>query len=441
MTLRLNRGIPLCATFVIAAASQAQTATEKPKLLNLAQAIKIAISQQPDLAAAKAQELAARALHQQAQAAYWPSLSLDFSTNDSYSNTLPNSSTTIQGTSATRQADVILSYNIMDSGQRVATEQNARATSKAYQFNTANQRLVTISNAATYYYEALKQTELVKVQEATVERTKATYEMTADQAKEGISAQKDILQAQADYETAKVTLLTAQNTRNVAYAQLKQALGISTEIELSLEDVNSSNPAFAQSTSSLTELIKSGFTNRPDVLQAQQTVEALKASVRLAKAKNSLTISVDSNLSAVFLQNQSNTRAISISASLPLFNGGANTSAIKQAEMNAKAAEAQLASARLTAKLEIETAYRTLENAKASVPAALTALTAAEINYKSASESRKEGIGTVVDVITAQAQLVQAQTNYVQALYTLYTADVSLQKSIGNAESLLGDNI
>jgi len=69
---------------------------------------------------------------------------------------------------------------------------------------------------------------------------------------------------------------------------------------------------------------------------------------------------------------------------------------------------------------------------------ALSAQQAAQVNFDAATESRREGIGTVLDVITAQNQLVQSQTNYVQALYTLYTADVALLRAIGHTDAITG---
>jgi len=45
--------------------------------------------------------------------------------------------------------------------------------------------------------------------------------------------------------------------------------------------------------------------------------------------------------------------------------------------------------------------------------------------------SRKEGIGTVLDVTMAQATLTQAQSQYVSAVYNFYIADAQLQRAIG----------
>jgi TolA-binding protein len=86
--------------------------------------------------------------------------------------------------------------------------------------------------------------------------------------------------------------------------------------------------------------------------------------------------------------------------------------------------------------VQIEQSFRSLALARASLPAALAAQQAAQINYEAALESRREGIGSIVDVITAQTLLVQAQTSYVQAIYTFYGADAALARAIGQAERI-----
>ncbi len=49
--------------------------------------------------------------------------------------------------------------------------------------------------------------------------------------------------------------------------------------------------------------------------------------------------------------------------------------------------------------------------------------------------SRKEGIGTVLDITTAQATLTQAQSQYVSAVYNFYIADAQLQKALGRNDA------
>ena len=97
----------------------------------------------------------------------------------------------------------------------------------------------------------------------------------------------------------------------------------------------------------------------------------------------------------------------------------------------------QLESLRQQVAVNVEQTYRQVALARASVPAAEAAQQAAQINFEAATESRREGVGDIIDVITAQTLLVQAQTNFVQAVYDFYVADAQLARAVGQAERLL----
>ena len=127
--------------------------------------------------------------------------------------------------------------------------------------------------------------------------------------------------------------------------------------------------------------------------------------------------------------------------SYPLFDGGNVRSQVRGSEANKRVAEAQLESQRQQVSVDVEQNWRSLQLARASLPAAEAAQRAAQINYDAAIAARREGVGNITDVITAQTSLVQAQTNYVQAIYNFYTADAQLAKAVGLADRISGEPI
>lgn len=408
--------------------------------LSLKEAVNFALKNQPDLASAAAQATAADQRHVQARAKNWPSLSANFSANDSSNTLFSSSSGGSAGTTVNseRQADLILAYKLMDSGQRRATERRTEAGRLAALYSAESQRQATIANAVTAYFELLRLTELVKVQESSVMRSLATLQLTTARVEIGKQARKDIYQAQADYESEKVNLIGAKNNASFASAQLKQALGLNDDLELEV-----SEPAEFLTwadTKSLSSLVKDAFLTRPDVLRAIQNVEESRASLRLVKANNGLNLDVSANLTSVFSQDRYSRREFALNLSLPLFDGGASRAAIKEAEASLTSAESLAESARISARVDVESSYRTFQASKAAVPAARTAHEAAQTNFEVASFSLKEGVGTVVEVITAQSLLVKAQTNYVQAIYSVYTSDVALRRSLGKANEFIEVN-
>ncbi|MES2464614.1 MAG: TolC family protein [Armatimonadota bacterium] len=386
-----------------------------------------------------------------------------------------------------KQADISASVRLFDNS-REFTNRQARQNLRATTYGTLDTRQSVIADVANGYFQALQNEALVRVAESQVERARNTLAVVTAQVEVGVAARKDTLQAQADYQNAQVSLLQAQNNTQIAQAQLRNSIGIignsvgnltgtgsgigtGTRLPLAevpaptadtplTADITAVAPAAAASVAapsqggsaivqerpslSLTgdggaaigQLLTVAYQTRPDVLQAQQSLEATKTSVRLRQVNAGVQLSADVGGGYQIVPTAGNNRQVNISASYPLFDGGLVRSQVREAQAGVRSSEAQLESLKQQVAVEIEQSFRSLALARASLPAAFAAQQAAQINYEAALESRREGIGSIVDVITAQTSLVQAQTNYVQAIYTFYGADAALARAIGQAERI-----
>jgi outer membrane protein len=384
-----------------------------------------------------------------------------------------------------KQADISASVRIYDNTREFSNRQ-ARQNLRATIYGTFDTRQAVIANVANSYFQALQNEALVRVAESQVARTRNTLEVVQAQVEVGVAARKDTFQAEADYQNAQVSLLQAQNNTQIAQAQLRNAIGIigtnassasggsignGTRLPLAevpaptsntplTVDITAAAPAAAASVAapsqggspiaqerpslSLTgdggaaigQLLTVAYTTRPDVLQAQQSLEATKTSVRLRQVNAGLQFSADLGAGYQVIPTAGNNRQINVSATYPLFDGGLVRSQVREAQAGVRSSEAQLETLKQQIAVDIEQSFRSLALARASLPAALAAQQAAQINYDAALESRREGVGSIVEVITAQTALVQAQTNYVQAIYTFYGADAALARAIGQAERI-----
>ena len=95
----------------------------------------------------------------------------------------------------------------------------------------------------------------------------------------------------------------------------------------------------------------------------------------------------------------------------------------------------QLEQVRQQVRLDVEQAYNTRATNQLAAGLAQAAVTAAQVNYDAAVAARQEGIGTVLDITTAQATLTQAESQYVTAVYNFYIADAQLQRALGQNDT------
>ena len=457
------------------AAPSAPSPSALPSPLTLADALRLALALQPDLAASAAERQAAQERLRQANARFLPTVTPQFTYFNNYTYVggrrfgtgadggqvaLPQSAT-----QEARDGDVSLRYQLFDSGRRGLAARQARAGLRASTFGEQDVRQFVIAAVADAYFAALRNAALVRVSEAQVARAENTLAVIRAQVEAGAAARKDTLQAEADLANARVQLLQARNNADLAQAQLKNAIGVVGGQRLALADVPAPAPD-APATATLAPGEGEGaatppqappapgagadpaggdidaFTAlalraRPDVAQAQQGVEIDRAGVGLSRIEAGVLVTSDAALGYQFSPDRGNNREISAQVSYPLFDAGLSRARVRESQAAVRGSEARVESLRQQVAVEVEQAYRLLAEARARIPAAEAAQRAAQVNYEAAIESRREGLGTIVDVITAQTQLAEAQSAFVQAVYDFYQGDARLARAVGQADRLL----
>jgi len=457
--MKQNILITVTAAAVCAAPAAAQN--QAPPL-TLSRAIAVALERQPTLAAATANRQAGEARANQAKARYLPTVTPTYQiqalTNTGTINQiLPGG--IVQPVTQTRsstiyQEDLAATYRLFDAGTRDLNARQARQNLRGLTFAEENARQTVIGNVADAYYNALRNDALVKVSEAQVERAKNTFELIKAQIAAGLTAEKDVLQPEADYLNAQVSLLQAQNNAEIARTQLRNAMGITDPLAFTLNDVAAPKPdapmtatvdgvaITTPSDQALPRLVAKAIDERPDIAQGYANIESNGTTVRLSKIAAGAQYSLDATARYQFdakrdpLSSIGNNRLINLNVTYPLFDGNNARQGVRAAEAQQRATTAQVENQKQGVVLEVEQAWRNLQQSRAAVPASAAAQNAAQTAYEKAVESKKEGVGSIVEIITAQTQLVQAQTNYVQAVYNFHTADARLARALGQADRL-----
>ena len=335
-----------------------------------------------------------------------------------------------------------LSQTLFDTGQREAANTEARRAVDAAEYNNQNTRQTIILAVTQDYYQLLLNRDLVKVAQAQTARYQQAVDVTQAQIDAGTTAAKDIFQARADLANAQVTLLNNQNAVQTASAALKNALGVDLDgvVQIApltagdqLPPVPVSGPAVT-----LAGFLTAAFAGRPDLRQQQAVVQSNAAALRLAQREAGLTVTGDYILNYQ-ATNDVGLRGVNsqflVTGSYPLFDAGSARGAVHIAQAARDAALDQLELVRQQVRLDVEQAYTTRQTNLEAAGLAQAAVTAAQVNYDAAVASRKEGIGTVLDITTAQATLTQAQSQYVTAVYNFYIADAQLQKAAGRNDA------
>lgn len=399
--------------------------------LTLSEAIELALRVQPQVRMAASQVASSRARLVETSSSYFPQLtpSLDYTSR--------RSSYRIGGLTATTRSErsetsLALNQLVFDMGKREAGVAAARSSVAASVYSLQNTRQTVVLNVTTAYYELLRRRELLRVQETAVERAKTTYDATKAFAEAGTVRQIDVLQAEADYRNALVQLSVANNDVRLAEVSLRNAIGLDTTETVTAAETTPPWPDETAKPEPVSVFVTRALDNRPDLKRDLALIDADRASARVARINAGPVVEANLTAGYRFDPDPGSDNFLLASLSFPLFDGGASRARVRSAEESVKQSQQQLALARQEVHLAVEEAYLSREEARQRVSAARSAVEAAKANYEAASAGYREGVQTVVDVITARAQLVQAETNLVQSLYDYHTADARLKRAVGD---------
>lgn len=396
------------------------------KPLTLDEAIRIGLQNQNTVGIARSQVEAARARVTQARAQYFPSIAPLYRYR--------NENIAINGTTQhvdQGETSIGLTQLIFDMGKREENVAASRSNQKASEFNVLDTRQTVIADVTTRFYEVLRSKELVRVAESSVERAKTTLDATKAFVEAGTAPKKDILQAQADYDNAQVQLIVARNDVRVAGTFLKNSMGILTSLPVIVEDTRPAAPSAAPDTTGTQAYVARAFATRPDLRRDTEFISSDRHQVKIAQINSGFQVQADVTEGYRVDPSPGENRSFGTSFTYPLFDAGASRAAVRAAKATLDQSRLQLDLTKQNIQLEVEQSYLTREESRQRYMAAESALKAAQENYAAAREAQKEGAGTIIDVITAQTQLVTAETNAVQSIYDYYTSDARLRRAVG----------
>ncbi len=122
----------------------------------------------------------------------------------------------------------------------------------------------------------------------------------------------------------------------------------------------------------------------------------------------------------------------SLSLSVPIFDGLYKKSKVDQSKVEIAKTANTMAQLNNGINLEVSQARTQYINAIKTLELQNKSVKLAESIYNTTSIKFKEGIGSSFEMITAESDLTQAKTNYLNAMYDLSVAKINLDKALGN---------
>jgi outer membrane protein len=326
-----------------------------------------------------------------------------------------------------------LSYVVLDFGQRGGSMAAAHEALFAADLthNSTVQGVVLQAEGAYFSYQASR--GLYAAADAAVKTAEANLAAAERRHDVGLATIADVLQARTALAQSQLNLQTAGGNVQAARAQLALALGLAANARFDAEPDTGVAPVL-QLRENIDSIVERAVRERPDVAAARALARQSQAQVRQAKSAvlpvftlGASEGTLGTNITGV----GGNTYALTFGVSVPVFSGFTNEYNVVAARENAAAAAARAEQARLTAISQVFTSYYLLQTATQRVATSAELLTSATQSEEVARGRYAEGVGNILDLLTAQSALADARAQSVLSRWTWYASLAQLSHDAG----------
>ena len=315
----------------------------------------------------------------------------------------------------------------------------ARATSLEWKKKNAALTEENIkANIYKIYYQLSASKTQLNILDANIERLQKLANDAAAMYKNGFAEKLDVDKVNVQLNNLQTEKLKANNSVTIGYMGLKMLMGMPVKDSLVLTD------EINESSLSSDVLVENDFqySVRKD-FQYLTTVQKLSQfnikryqlsylptiSINGAYTKNAQRSKFD-----FFDNNNGNwfkTSLIGLNVNLPIFNGLSTVSKIKRAKLELEQVENQLSAMKNNIDNELSQSKLNYMSSVATVNFQKKNMQLAENVYSQTKKKFEAGTGSNTEISAAQADLVAAQNNFMNALYAALIAKVDLLKASG----------
>ncbi|MBR7887800.1 TolC family outer membrane protein [Marinomonas sp. A79] len=310
------------------------------------------------------------------------------------------------------------------------------STSAGVSFDNSEEDLALTT--LTEYFNLLIAQSTLQTTDALVKSTASQLDRAKKQYEVGLASITDLQDAQAEYDSVRVTQLSAQS--DVAYA--KKALYQRTGREISsIPQLSNEYPISLDPNMTVDSLLVKARKDNKDLRLSAIAVQRAENNISIQKANGRTpTVAIEGELSRAdtdyspsrSTEGLTNSATIALGVSIPLYSGGAIDASVRQATAQAVAAMEEKASSLQTIELSIRSLYLDLQTSVAQIEAQQQLIR----SRTSALEATKAGydVGTrnLVELLDAQTNLYDAQNTYEQYRYNFVLKKLSLLEVTGD---------
>ncbi len=270
------------------------------------------------------------------------------------------------------------------------------------------------------YCQVLQAEGMKRVSAQAIKQMQTHLESSDALLKEGMIAPIDLNRIKSQLSNLEHNLIKAENGYKLTIYKLNSIMGIDLNIELVLEN----NLSYEPCEINLEDALAQAGENRSELMNIAQQRRIMEEMVDVAKSNRrpQVILSAESGITGWQAM---------IVAEYSLMDGGVNKAKIEQAEINLAQVDQSEKQVRQLIEFEVRSVYLNMKEAEKLIKVAEEGIKNSQESFRIAQVKYNAGIATNTEVIDAQSTLIEAETNFLNALYNYNINRAALIKAMG----------
>lgn len=329
---------------------------------------------------------------------------------------------------------VFLSQTLFDGFQTKNNVRAAEARVRAERESLRNTEQNTLFDAATAYMDVILYRQIAALRQRNLEFLNEQVRAARSRLEVGEGTRTDLAQAEASYSAAQAQLTAARAQVTSSEAIYRQIVG--------------TPPGKLQAAKPLTKLLPRSLeaayaraeNEHPAILATRHAVDASGFAVKAAEGALLPSLSADLGVSVQDrrgspsgLDNEGTTSSASIGATLtiPIYQGGAASARVRQRKESLSQARIDVDVSRDQVSTAVASAWTQYEAARRNVEANRQLVSALRLALEGVMAERDVGLRTTLDVLNAQADVIDAQIAQYSAERDVVVASFAIASATG----------
>ena len=353
-------------------------------------------------------------------------------------------SATVTSESRNYSAGVGSSWTLFDGLSNFASLSQSKNELNAAKYNIDRLKQDIVFQTISLYYDVINTSQLLKFKEDDVKWNQKNLETITERNRLGSVTLADVYAQQVRAGNAELEVIRTKNNLETGKSELLSFLGLDVleayefTDSLSVGEIDKVKKDLDLDFRNLGELVGKALKNRLDYKSAQLNLESAYDGMTIARSGHlpTLTNSINYGVGSDRIKNMFDNRTLTVGLSLniPIFSGFAVENGVQIAEVQVENRKIELIEKERDIKKSIQKTYLDLQAAEKALKVSEKNVMAAQENLKIESEKYSLGAGTLLNVLVANSEFTNAQTNYINAQFAYITLSEQLKYYLGVIE-------